>query len=233
MPQMNNLTHEETAEASQQYVSAEELVRALASIETRQMGEAHDRVKIGEAIQQLGLDMSAEQILAEVNAERIRRISESQHAARRRKNLATVSAIVVLFVALIFFARLLHHLRDGPSAPASIAKASIGTASRTSYATQFDSLMQTFQSNSFDEGKVTFVRVMANTMPAFTVDQVHEIMTEMSFDPGRVAAAAILYPRITDRENVYKLLDTMSFDQGRKDLIERLGLDKPAGGETK
>lgn len=223
MSQMNNLAHEQAEEASQQYVSSDELVRALASIETRQMGEAHDRVKIGEAIQQLGLDVSPEQILAEVNAERIRRISEAQHAAARRRNLVTVSTIVALFVLFLVLGRWLHSIRRA-TPPAALAAA----AAPSGLGAEFDSLMEAFRTNSFDDGKVAFVKVMANGRK-FSVDQVHEIMAEMSFDQGRVDAAVILYPRITDKENVYKLLDTMSFDQGRKDLIERLALDRPAG----
>jgi hypothetical protein len=219
MTQMNNLSHEPATEASQQYVSSEELVRALASIETRQMGEAQDRVKIGEAIQQLGLDMSSEQILAEVNAERIRRISQAQNAAERRRGLIVLTAIVVFFVLIIAVGRTLHVNRRPPQQ---------ATVARTSYGPEFDSLMQTFRANSFDDGKVAFVKVMANKHK-FTTDQVHDIMTEMSFDKGRADAASILYPRMTDKENAYKLLDTMSFDQGRKDLIQRLGLDKPTG----
>lgn len=222
MEQAHQFTEEPAA--AQEYVSSDELVRALASIESRQMGEAHDRVKIGEAIQQLGLDISPEQILAEVNAERIRRISESQHAAHSRRTLATVATIVVLFVMFIGLGRWLHGIR-------SAAQPVVAYSAVSGMGQEFDSLMQTFRTNSFDDGKVAFVRVMANGRK-FTTDQVHEILSEMSFDPGRVDAAVILYPHITDKENVYKLFDTMSFDQGRKDLIARLGLDKsPSDGK--
>lgn len=222
MAQLNQFTEEQAADAAQQYVSSEELVRALASIESRQMGEAADRVKIGDAIQQLGLDMTPEQVLAEVTAERERQSHAALKVSRRRRTVRTTLGII----GAVLLVTLLIQFLDARTATHR-PRAAFGAAA--AFSPEFDSLMQTFRANTFDEGKVAFVKVMAKGR-TFRSDEVHEVMSEMTFDAGRLDAAEILYPRMADPQNAYKLLDTMTFDQGRKDLIARLGLDKPDGG---
>src|SRR4051794_1149400 len=98
MQQANQLTEEQ--DAAQQYVSSEELVRALASIESHHEGASADRLKIGDAIQQLGLDVTPEQILAEIDAHRIRQIEAVGRAANRRRKtriVATIVTVILLF----------------------------------------------------------------------------------------------------------------------------------------
>ena len=207
----------ESQDPAQEYVSSEELVRALTSIETQQMGETADRLKIGEAIRQLGLDLTPEQILAAVNEERERQSVMRNRATARSKTIkivAIIAIVSVLIASLISVLDLKTATRPREAPP------------RTGLGSEFDSLMQSLRSNSFDEGRVAFVKVMAKNR-TFNVDQVRAVMQEMSFDRGRVDAAVILYPRMTDPQNAYRLLDTMSFDAGRQELIARLGLDKP------
>jgi len=88
----------ESQDPAQEYVSSEELVRALTSIETQQMGETADRLKIGEAIRQLGLDLTPEQILAAVNEERERQSVMRNRATARSKTIKIVAIIAIVTI---------------------------------------------------------------------------------------------------------------------------------------
>jgi hypothetical protein len=71
---MLNHTENETepVPAAQMRIKTEELARAVAAIEARRQGEAQALVGtlvIGEAVEELSLDMTPEEILAEVKAQ--------------------------------------------------------------------------------------------------------------------------------------------------------------------
>jgi hypothetical protein len=223
MQQANQLTEEQ--DAAQQYVSSEELVRALASIESQHIGESADRLKIGDAIQQLGLDVTPDQILAEIEAQRTRQSTVAADIARRKRAVRSVAiSVTVALVIVMMFSWL--GARSSSLRLSRLASFPSNRNLPTGFGPEFDSLMRTFRANTFDEGKVAFTKVMAQGR-SFSEAEVHLILSDMTFDRGRVDAAVILYPHMTDKQNAYRLLDTMTFDQGRKELIERLGLDKP------
>lgn len=223
MQQANHLTEDQNA--AQQYVSSEELVRALASIESQQIGESADRLKIGDAIQQLGLDITPDQILAEIDAQRGRQAALAAHGASRKRSMRTTLTVVTFAILAVF---LISWVGNRSSSLRLRRLASFGSSrnATTGFGAEFDSLMRTFRANTFDEGRVAFTKVMAKGR-SFNEAEVRLILSEMTFDRGRVDAAVILYPHMTDKQNAYRLLDTMTFDQGRNELIGRLGLDKP------
>jgi len=217
MQQAHQLSEER--EAAQQYVSSDELVRALASIESKQMGESANRVKIGEAIQQLGLDMSPEQVLAEVTAERERRSKAVARATQLRHAFAGTASIVAAVVLFAFMIRFLHAQkvarRFGP-----------GSSQTTAFGRDFDSLINSLRSNTFDPGKVATLKMVVKGR-RFSSDQVKAILGEFTFDDGRGQAAEVLYPLVSDPQNFYTVLPSFTFDGGREKLIKDLGLDRP------
>lgn len=91
----------------------------------------------------------------------------------------------------------------------------------------FAKLLTSLQSQSLDDGKVSFIKLISHTN-AFTCDQVRQILRELSFDQGREQAAVILYPRVTDPKNFFTVFEVFTFDQARSSVNKRLKLDRPA-----
>jgi hypothetical protein len=107
---MSTLQHLEQATPDNDHaesvrVTAEELAQALAAVETRRADEQQrtaDTIALGEAIRQLDLDVTPEELLAEVS---IRRREVQQSANRkvrqRENNLVLVMVLVVSFAVNI------------------------------------------------------------------------------------------------------------------------------------
>ena len=99
-------------EAALTRVSSDELARALAAIETRRQAEAErdaDSIALGEAIRQLGLDLTPEELLDEVRAQRALAETEAgtrRRSARRRRRrriaMSMVLAIVIYFCVAVW-----------------------------------------------------------------------------------------------------------------------------------
>lgn len=92
------------AEAAKVRVTPEELVRAMAAIEARREQEARERdgtIAIGDAVQELGLNATPEEILAAVQAQRVRQVQPVTRSGRPllRRAVLTVAALTLgLFV---------------------------------------------------------------------------------------------------------------------------------------
>jgi hypothetical protein len=74
---------------------------------------------------------------------------------------------------------------------------------------------------SFESSKLGVLEAAAPDRH-FTVDQVAALLRHFSFDNSRFDAAALLLPRVIDRDNAYRLLDSFTFDSDKermKDLI--------------
>lgn len=79
-------------------VTPEELMQAMAAIQARREQEARERdatITIGEAVQELGLDASPEEILAVVQAQRNRRQTPARGSRRLSPWRAAVLSLVV------------------------------------------------------------------------------------------------------------------------------------------
>jgi hypothetical protein len=88
----------ETGSASLTRVTSEELARAIAAVEARRhagLERDMDTIALGEAIRQLGLDMTAEELLAEVRAQREAVEAEAVQAveAERQRDQAAVAEL--------------------------------------------------------------------------------------------------------------------------------------------
>jgi hypothetical protein len=83
-------------------VSPEELALALAALELRRDGQVSDSsISLGDAIQQLGLDVSAADLLREVEAYRAAEARQRRAAAARREIRIASTVIVVTLLVLV------------------------------------------------------------------------------------------------------------------------------------
>jgi hypothetical protein len=86
---------------------------------------------------------------------------------------------------------------------------------------EFARVMKSLKAESFDDGKVTFVKGLGST-PRFSSAQARAILAEFSFDGGREKAAVMLYPAVVDPENFFLALETFTFDSNRRKVREQL-----------
>lgn len=94
---------EEDQPAAQVRVSAKDLAEAVAAVESRNdlSGKHTDTISLGDAVDQLGLTVSAEELLAEIKAKQIQQEKlASERRVRSRKRLFT--SLIALLVLSIF-----------------------------------------------------------------------------------------------------------------------------------
>lgn len=208
-------------EPAQVQVSSQEFVEAVTSIETRrQEALKQDSLPVGEAIRQLGLDLTPEEVWAEVQARRFEQTEAVGFANRQKTRKKMSRGRLFLIASLALNLALLISLINVSNSHTYWQN--IQTARTAPAATGFNGLLQSLNTNSFDAGKLSFVKFIAPSH-AFTSHQAQQILQSFSFDTDRVEAAVVLHNRVTDKENFYHVLDTFSFDQGRQDLLARIG----------
>ena len=104
------------------------------------------------------------------------------------------------------------------------AAAPTAPASPPLSAEDFAGLMKSLKSESFDEGKAAFVALFAQGKARLTCEQARDILKTFSFDDDRVKSAVLLYPRVTDPENFFKVLDVFSFSSSKDEVRKKLGV---------
>ena len=92
-------------------------------------------------------------------------------------------------------------------------------------AENFAKLLKGLKAESFDDGKVGFIATFAAN-GRLTSEQARDLLKTFSFDDGRVKSAVKLYPRLTDPENFFTVLEVFSFDSSRNAVREQLKLKK-------
>jgi hypothetical protein len=97
------------------------------------------------------------------------------------------------------------------------------TAAPPLSAEDFANLTKSLKAESFDEGKASFVALFAQK-GRLTCEQAREILKAFSFDDDRVKSAVLLYPRVTDPENFFKVLDVFSFSSSKDEVRKKLGV---------
>jgi hypothetical protein len=90
-------------------------------------------------------------------------------------------------------------------------------------AEDFAKLMKGLKAESFDEGKAAFVALFA-AKGRLTCAQARDVLKAFSFDDDRIKSAVLLYPRITDQENFFTVLDVFTFSSSKDDLRAKLKL---------
>lgn len=78
-------------------------------------------------------------------------------------------------------------------------------------------------SESFSDDKRSLVEMVASSNH-FTTAQVRELLEVFSFEDDKVDVAALLYTRVVDRGNYYKVLEAFTFSSSKDELRQRLNL---------
>ncbi len=86
-----------------------------------------------------------------------------------------------------------------------------------------DGLRAAIEGESFGDGKVAVLRAAA-AGNWFTTDQVIELLPLFAFSDDRVEAAVVLYPRVLDPENWFRVYGAFDFDSDKDEVRRRLGL---------
>lgn len=123
-------------EADEVHVTSEELAAALTAIESRRQVQTEreiDTIALGEAIRQLGLDVTADELMAEVRAHRGAEIAAAEAiAVKRRTARRTWKAglIAVLLVVLWFVVRIMRYQPPVATVGHPVAATTLADASR-------------------------------------------------------------------------------------------------------
>jgi Domain of unknown function (DUF4476) len=88
---------------------------------------------------------------------------------------------------------------------------------------EFRRLLKSLKAESFDKGKLTFIENFVKTRH-LTCGQARQMLQAFDFDTERVPAAVALYPRLTDPDNFYTVLEVFTFDTGKKAVRDKLKL---------
>lgn len=85
----------------------------------------------------------------------------------------------------------------------------------------FHQLLSALEAEGFSKGKF---RVLQSAIPHnnFTVEQVKKVMKKFSFSKGKTRAAAMMYPRILDKNNFYKVYEELPFDSDKEKLKQMI-----------
>jgi hypothetical protein len=86
-----------------------------------------------------------------------------------------------------------------------------------------DGLKAAISSESFGDGKVAILSASA-AGNWFTIDQVVELLPLFAFSDDRVEAAVVLYPKVLDPENWFRVYGAFDFDNDKDEVRSRLGL---------
>jgi hypothetical protein len=85
----------------------------------------------------------------------------------------------------------------------------------------FNSIKQYIQKESFDDRKLNIAK-QAATNSYFSVVQIKELMTLLTFDEGKLDLAKYYYYRAIDRNNYYQVADALTFGSNKDALLEFL-----------
>ncbi|MCS6914110.1 MAG: DUF4476 domain-containing protein [Myxococcales bacterium] len=88
---------------------------------------------------------------------------------------------------------------------------------------RFAHLLHQVRSATFERAQLNLLRDAVRSGSWFTCRQIVAIMGLLSFDHTKVEAAALLYPRAVDPQNVADLLSALTFESHRQQLRQRLG----------
>lgn len=79
---------------------------------------------------------------------------------------------------------------------------------------EFEHLVHSVKHSNFKADKVNLIKVAARSN-RFTSDQVKILMDSLAFDNDRVEVACTLYPHVVDRQNWFKIFDSLKFSSSR------------------
>lgn len=89
---------------------------------------------------------------------------------------------------------------------------------------ELQSLVRGVKSESTDAARLSYLRMICHGH-AFNCDDARELLAAFDFDNDREHAAIAIYPRLTDPQNFYRVLEVFQFDNGRQSVRRRLKLE--------
>jgi hypothetical protein len=105
----------------------------------------------------------------------------------------------------------------------SLATATPAGATAPLPAEDFAKLLKGLKAEAFDEGKASFVALFA-AKGRLTCAQAKEMLKAFSFDEDRIKSAVVLYPRLTDPENFFTVLDVFTFGGSKEEVRKKLNV---------
>lgn len=90
-------------------------------------------------------------------------------------------------------------------------------------ASDFRDFIASIEEEGFSDGKLRIVK-MAAKHNYFKAEQVAKVVEVMDFSEGKVESAVMLYPRVVDKGNFYKVLNAFDFDSNKEEVEKRLNL---------
>jgi hypothetical protein len=99
-------------------------------------------------------------------------------------------------------------LRSGPPAPTATSEA------------DFSRILGAMDAQAFGDDKLTVLRDASNAR-LFTTGQVIRVLDQLPFGDDKVDAAAMLYPRVIDPAEWYRVYPELTFSSEKDDLSRR------------
>ena|GEM_PF-3750468 len=81
----------------------------------------------------------------------------------------------------------------------------------------FASLLSTVEGESFASGKIQVLKSAA-AHHHFRISQVSQLLNKFSFSGEKIKAVRILYPKVVDRKNAFKLYNAFTFETDKRKL---------------
>ncbi|RME25878.1 MAG: DUF4476 domain-containing protein [Deltaproteobacteria bacterium] len=98
----------------------------------------------------------------------------------------------------------------------------VATASAPVSEAELGSILAAIDGESFSDGKLAVLRSAA-AEHWFTADQARRVIEQFSFGEDKVAAGTVLFPRIVDPANWYRVYDAFDFDSDKEALRRAVG----------
>ena len=173
----------DAAESAAHYrVSAQELSHIVSILQARKEAEARQRantVALGDAVEQLGLEMSPEELLAEIQADRTRRAGGSrpnrQNQTQRRTfaTFAVCAGLAGMMVSSIHMHRLNRAVWESRNNPLYLPYEAVETATPAPYQTAIESQPSTAETPATEANAAAEVTPSAPS-PYLPLDQFEE-----------------------------------------------------------
>lgn len=106
-------------------------------------------------------------------------------------------------------------------APAPVPKSGIAMSHG-----EFADFLREFDKLSFEAQKIRLIED-ATRHNWFTCEQVVQTLKRMDFSRDQIEGAVVFYPRIVDKEDFYKVIGVLKFENDKKELRRRIEASHP------
>ncbi len=85
---------------------------------------------------------------------------------------------------------------------------------------QFSDMLNSIKKETFNSTKLTLAKNIIKSRPCFTTGQIRDIVSEFTFESGRLEIAKFAWDYTVDRENYYRVADAFSFSSSKEELMK-------------